>query len=222
MKTSPLAMALALVCLLADPAMAQTRMKDDSRRSTPRETSTTTDRNERRNNRDSETARPQPIRQTVTAPRPRPDDRDRYDRRDRWDTRWPVIILGSGYGRGATYGSGTYGYGGAYGHDYRSGRVWDRDGRGGMTCLRLDDELEWAHDEWHYRNDRQRNERWYEAEHARLEWRIAEERLYSSCGRALDDRDCRDRGHYARSGESLEIALLVLDILLGDARRSGY
>jgi hypothetical protein len=125
-----------------------------------------------------------------------------------------VIIVGPE----RRYGT-TYGYGGYDDRLYGYGRVWDR--RPGMTCLRLDDELEWAHDEWHYRNDHNRHESWYDVEHARLEWRIAEERAYSGCGRALERRDCRTRGQHPRTGSTLDVAILVLDILLGDGRTHG-
>lgn len=228
MKRSSLMLALAFGVLMADPAMAQSRLKDDSRRTRPRESVTTTDRTERRE-RDHETARPQPIRQNVTAPRPRDDDRRRYDDRDLWDR--GVIILdprgygylpvyGSGYSYGSVYGYGSgYGYGSIRGHGYSSGRVWNR--YGDMSCLRLDDELEWAHHEWHYRNNRSHDATWYDEEHARLEWRIADERARSGCGRARTDRDCDERGYYALPEETTLIALEVLDILLGYGRWHG-
>lgn len=213
MRTSPLILTLSLL-LVAAPATAQSRAKDDSRRTATRQPASA-DRNERRRDPTQETAARRPIRATVHADRPRNDDRRAYDRdrwRDRWDTRGRVIIVTPQRRFGTTYGRG---------HDiaYAYGRVWDR--RPGMTCLRLDDELEWAHDEWHYRNDHDRHESWYDVEHARLEWRIAQERAYSGCGRPLERRDCRTRGQHPRTGSTLDAAIQVLEILLGEGRTHG-
>lgn len=218
MQRSPLVLVLAFGMLLADSGMAeaQTRMKDDSRRVTAREPASA-DRGDRRRDTTRETAARQPIRQTVHA-RPRDDDRRDRDLRyhDRRDLGARVIILRPGHRlSGSMYGYGSV-YGSSHGYDYSGRRVWNREP--GMTCLRLDDELDWAHDEWHHRNDRNDRDSWYEVEHARLELRIAEERAYSGCGRTLHERDCRERGFHRRTGSTLEVAILVLDILLGDGR----
>ena len=196
---------LLLAVAIAAPAEAQSRRKDDSRRVTSRESSPS-DREDRRRDRVRETDARMPI--SVQRPPRRDDDdreredRDRRDRDDRWDRIAPITVLSPRAG---------------YYYDYdRFGHVWGR--VHGMTCLQLEDELEWAHEEWHWRNDRYRHQSWYDVEHARLELRIAEERAYSNCGRSWERRDCRDRGHYPRSGSALEVAILVLDILLGDVR----
>lgn len=223
MKSSPLVLAFAFGLLLADPAMAQSRTKDNSRRVTPREPATA-DRETTRGLRTHEMTSRRPIRATVSTGRPGDDDRA-HDR-DPWDRSGRVIFVLPG-GRGLD----PYGYDTRFGYDSRyrygstygagAGHVWNR--RSGMTCLQLDDELEWAHDEWHYRHDDERSERWYEAEHARLEWRIAEERAWSNCGRARESRECDERGRYPLSARAHEVATRVLDILMRDGTdRRGY
>ncbi|HUF12596.1 MAG TPA: hypothetical protein VMN78_05835 [Longimicrobiales bacterium] len=230
MKSSPLVLALAFGLLLADSAMAQSsRTKDNSRRVTPREPAAA-DRDAGRRDRSHETTSRRPIRETVHTNRPREDDRTRD--RGLWDRSGRVIFVLPGGRHLDRYGYDTrYGYDMRYGRDlrYRSGsisgagagHVWNR--RPGMTCLELHDELEWAHDEWHYRHDDERDERWYEAEHARLEWRIAEERAYSGCPRAHQVRACSDRGRYPLAAGAHEVAVLVLSILMRDGvDRLGY
>lgn len=211
MKTARWAFALTLLTLaLADPAMAQSRPKSENRRTEARQPASA-DRGERRRDPNREIDARAPERPAPPA-RPRDDDR----RRDR-DRRLlgPITVLSPRVDRDP-YGRRYDSY---YRYD-RHGRVWGR--TPGMTCLQLDDELEWAHDEWHYRNDRQRHERWYDVEHARLELRIAEERAYSGCGRPRDERDCRERGSYARSDSALATAITVLHLLLGDYERGRW
>ena len=216
MTSTPVIVAtVALGLLLVDPAAAQSRRKDDSHRVARRE-AITGDRNEDRRARQEATrlrADPRrPIRETVGV-RPRPDGRGDRD----WDRRGlhpRVMIIGPGFERRShRYG---YGYGDGYGlrPGYVAGRVWNR--TSGMTCLQLDDELEWAHDEWHYRHDHERGQRLYAVEHARLELAIVEERAWSGCDIPDEERDCRERGRHARTGDALETAILVLDLLLRD------
>lgn len=208
MKPTPSLLILAFGVLLADPAMAQSRAKDASGRDTPawpgrdrqaREApeSTTVEADTRRT-----------IRATVRATRPRQDDHLDRTRALR-DSRSRIIVVAPG----EVYRGGSHRFDIAPG----VGRVWNR--APGMTCARLDDELESAHDEWHYRHDGDRHESWYAIEHARLERRIAEERAYSACDRTRErryERDCSDRGRHPRTSSTLEIAILVLDILLRD------
>ena len=219
MRLSPIVLIASVAAIvLADPASAQ-RRKDDSQRVAPRRESTTETRDRRRD--DDRTAARVPTRER-TGDRGEIDrnerndrDRDRRDRHDRYDRDrgilGPIVVLSP------RYDDDRYGrrYD-AYGHR----RVWNR--VQGMSCLQLDDELEWAHDEWHYRNDRYRGTSHYEVEHARLEWRIADERAYSGCGRARHDRDCHERGHYPRTDSTLQVAILVLDILLGGGDRGRW
>ena len=218
MKSARWAIALTLMTMaLAESATAQSRRKGDEERRTEARQPASSDRGERR---------PDPARATTArvparpAPAPRPRDEERArDRR----LLGPVTVLSprvdyDAYGR--RYDAwGRYDRYDRYDRYGRS-RVWGR--HEGMSCLQLDDELDWAHDEWHYRNDRQRHSSWYDVEHARLELRIAEERAYSGCGRSREERDCRDRGRYPRTDDSLAIAIRVLDILLGDHDRARW
>ena len=212
MTSTPFVLAtVALGLLLAEPAAAQSRPKDDSHRVARRE-AITGDRNEDRRERQQATRlradSRRPIRETVRA-RPRPDDRgDRHWARRPLQPR--VMIIAPGFERR----SHAYGYGYDPRPAYVAGRVWNR--MPGMTCLQLDDELEWAHDEWHYRHDHERGQRLYAVEHARLELAIAEERAWSGCEIPYEERDCRERGRHARTGDALETAILVLDLLLHD------
>ncbi len=211
MRVSPIVLVASVAAIvLADPASAQ-RRKDDSHRVAPRRESTTETTRDRRRD-DDRTAVRVPTRERTgdrgTIDRNERNDRDRDDRFDR-DRRIinPIVVLSP------RYDDRYYGRYDSYGHR----RVWNR--VSGMSCLQLDDELEWAHDEWHYRNDRYRGTSRYEVEHARLEWRIADERAYSGCGRSRQDRECSDRGHYPRSDSSFAVAIQVLDILLGGSDR---
>ena len=198
MRPSPIVLIASVLAILsADPAMAQGRRKDDSHRVAPRREQTTTTTRDRRRDDNRETAGRAPMRTTTTRPR-RDDDRER--RR----IIAPITVLSPRFDRDVYH----------RGYDVHGRRrVWNRER--GMSCLQLQDELEWAHDEWHYRNDRHRGASWYDVEHARLEWRIADERAYSGCGRPYEDRECRERGRYPRTGSTLGIAVMVLDILLG-------
>ena len=220
MKTARWPIALTLLTMaLAQPAMAQSRAKDDRRRTEARQPATA-DRGERRRDPAHATSARAPERPAPPA-RPRDDERERRER-DR-DRLGPIQVLSprvdyDPYGRriDSFYGSHRY----RYDRYDRAGRVWRR--TDGMTCLQLADELEWAHDEWHHRNDRHRGASWYDVEHARLELRIAEERAYSGCGRMREELDCSERGRYARTGDSLAIALHVLELLLGDHDRARW
>ena len=202
---------LALIAL-ADPASAQ-RRKDDSGRVATRRESTSETADRRRD--DDRTAARVPSRERTRdrgeIDRNERNDRDRddrFDHRDRErDILGPIVVLSPRYDDRYRHGYDSYGH----------RRVWNR--VQGMSCLQLDDELEWAHDEWHYRNDRYRGTSRYEVEHARLEWRIADERDYSGCGHARQDRECRERGRYPRTSSTVGVAILVLDILLGGADR---
>ena len=233
--TSRQVLLLALGFALAQPAeaYAQSRRKDDSRRTAPRE-QPTADRGDRRRETGHESDRRMPMPE-LPPPRPRDDDdrgviHGRDDRYDRADRERIIVLPSLGYGYGSYYESRSSYYDdgyyrGYYGNDdggYVAERehVWAR--YAGMTCEQLNDELEWAHDEWHYRYDRLSNGSWYELEHARLEYRIAQERAYSGCGPAPEELDCAERGRYPRVGTELEAAITVLDILLGSGSDESY
>ena len=151
------------VLALADPAMAQTR-KGEVRRTSERER---TAERERVDDRDTRTRdRDTDVRGWVPRDRPAPRRDQDGDTRERDHDRGiidPIVVHGVAIDRYDRYDR--------YGYDYGHGRrVWGR--TAGMSCVQLDDELEWAHDEWHYRNDRHRGASWYDVEHARLQWRI--------------------------------------------------
>ena len=124
--------------------------------------------------------------------------------------------------------------------DARRGRGSDRweNGRSGQrgqtSCVRLERQLEQAHDEWHRRNDRYRGSRGYEQDH---------DRLHSQMDRAMQREGCQGRTGTAGTlediifgrrggtddrgsrpfpgrgqGQGLETAAGVLEILLGGGR----
>ncbi len=97
-----------------------------------------------------------------------------------------------------------------------------RHGARAVRCSVLADELAYAHDEWHWRNDRYRGEYWYAEEHDRLLWALEDEWRWASCGRVAYFYDrCDARGWSAiRTAAKVIVALEILDILFdGDWHR---
>lgn len=129
--------------------------------------------------------------------------------------------------------------------DDRVGGVFDRsssrrtsDRRGQVSCARVDQQLERAHDQWHRENDRYRGSRGYNEDHERLHQRIDRSRERAGCrgtgargvGGVLEDiilgpreRDGSGRESTrvpgrlpdGRTPATLQTAASVLDILLG-------
>lgn len=145
------------------------------------------------------------------------DRYDRYDRyrpevyRDRYDGGWYDRWRRAPYprwypGRPGLWIEVVY---------VRSPDRW-RYGSRAVRCSVLGDELENAHDEWHWRNDRYRGDRWYVDEHHRLMRALDREWERSGCGRRPAFAiACRDRGRrHPRTSAAVIVALEVLDILL--------
>jgi hypothetical protein len=97
----------------------------------------------------------------------------------------------------------------------RSPDRWRRGARA-VRCSMLSDELDYAHDEWHWRNDQYRWDYWYDQEHEDLMWALDTEWRRAGCGgRAplfYDHRRDRDWG-LVRTAARVVVALEILDIL---------
>ncbi len=145
-------------------------------------------------------------------------DRNRYDRdrRGAWDRSHydPMWYSSWRYDRGPRWYPGHPGVWIELVY-VRSPERWSYGARA-VRCSIVGDELENAHDEWHWRNDRYQWEWWYPDEHARLMRALDLEWARSGCGRRpVYDIDCRYRGaHHPRTSEAVIVALEVLDILM--------
>lgn len=158
-------------------------------------------------------------------------DRYRYDRYDRYDYRYYY-----GHADRARYDYNWYNvWRHAPGPRWYPGRtgVWIEvvyvrsphrwyNGARAVRCSVLSDELAYAHDEWHWRNDRYRHSYWYDREHRRLMRALDREWARSGCGHsAIYYERCggRDWGPL-RTAATVIVALEILDVLLdGDWHR---
>lgn len=91
-----------------------------------------------------------------------------------------------------------------------------RPGARAVRCSVLYDELENAHDEWHWRNDSYRYEWWYPDEHQRLMRALDLEWARGGCGRPPIYHTSRweQDHHHPRTAAAVIVALEVLDILM--------
>lgn len=79
------------------------------------------------------------------------------------------------------------------------------DRRGEVSCARVDQQLERAHDQWHRQNDRYRGSRGYNEDH---------ERLHDRIDRSRERAGCRSTGARGVGG-------VLEDIILGPRERDG-